>query len=100
MITDQKELFPEGKQEISLAEVMKYAARLRDEFGKLKPLPDFREWLTTRIFDAGDRLKFAAVLAFCKKLGELHMAKRKIVRITISPGRNFGEVDWEISHER
>jgi hypothetical protein len=99
MITDQKEFFPEGVLEMSVAEAVKYGARLRDEYGKLDPRPNFGEWLSDRIFDAGDRLRLAGMLCCAEKLAALAEKKVKILKIKVSAGPVLGDVHWEIVHD-
>lgn len=99
MITDQKEFFPETALEMSVAEVVKYLARFRDEYWKLDPRPNFNEWLSDRVYDPGDRLRFAGAFFMVPDLAKIMTEKRKILKITISAGPNHGDVHWDICCE-
>jgi hypothetical protein len=99
MITDQKEFFPESALEMSLPEVVKYLARFRDEYWSLDPRPSFNEWLSDRVYDPGERLRFAGALFVATDIAKILAERKKILKITVSPGPNHGDVHWDICCE-
>lgn len=97
MTTDQEALFPDGKFRMNSAEALKYAARLRDEWTVLNPLPPFKQWLAERIFDAEDRLKFAAMYMVVPEMMKLKKTYKDIVYVDARAGESYGDLVWEFS---